>query len=285
MEKLIITGLLSLLITSVSAAPKIIYGDDNRVDVYASKDSALVEVSKSTLAMIPKSNVSSEFWTNERTIKNQTLTDRGVCSSEPFANQPTAANCSAFLVSDRHIVTAGHCVKSLADCKKNYFVFDYKMDNANSINLNLQDNNVVECKAIVSRSLNNSTKDDYALIEISRVVTDRRPLNFRKSGQIEVGQKLAVIGHPTGLPTKIADGAVVRSLANTYFVANLDTFGGNSGSAVFNLDTFEVEGILVRGAQDYVKRDGCMISNQVADDGGRGEDVTYITNIKELLSL
>lgn len=285
MEKLIITGLLSLFVSQVSAAPKIIYGEDNRVDVYASTDSALVELSKSTLAMIPKKEVKKGFWTNELTLKVQTLADRGICSSEPFANQPTAANCSAFLVTDRHIVTAGHCVKSLSDCKNNYFVFDYKMKDETSINTKLDPKNIVECKSLVARSLNNSTKDDYALIEISRVVTDRRPLSFRKSGKIEVGQKLAVIGHPTGLPTKIADGAEVRSVEDKFFIANLDTFGGNSGSAVFNLDTHEVEGILVRGDKDYVKKGGCMVPNRVSQDGGRGEDVTHITNIQELLSL
>ena len=285
MEKLIITGLLSIFISSAQAAPNIIYGEDNRVDVYASTDAALVELSKSTLAMIPKNAVSKGFWTNELTLKMETLVDRGMCASEPFSDQPTAANCSGFLVSDRHVVTAGHCVQNLSDCKSNYFVFDYKMNDANSISTRLDPNNVFECKAIIARTLNSINQDDYALVELARPVTDRRPLNFRRSGTIEVGQKLAVIGHPTGLPTKIADGAEVRSVSGKYFTTNLDTFGGNSGSAVFNLDTLEVEGILVRGGQDYIRKGGCMVSNQVANDAGRGEDVTRITNIKALLSL
>ncbi|WP_420540401.1 S46 family peptidase (plasmid) [Paenibacillus polymyxa] len=45
-----------------------------------------------------------------------------------------------------------------------------------------------------------------------------------------------------------AVGAAVRdNPPNAFFVANLDTYGGNSGSPVFNSDTHEVEGILVRG--------------------------------------
>ena len=107
---------------------------------------------------------------------------------------------------------------------------------------------------------------------------------IRKSGGVEVGEDLVVIGHPTGLPTKIADGANVRRRAGTYFVANLDTYGGNSGSAVFNANTGVVEGILVRGETDYRRdyRRNCRVSNVVSDNGGRGEDVTYITNIRYL---
>ena len=83
------------------------------------------------------------------------------------------------------------------------------------------------------------------------------------------------------MPTKIADGANVRNLQGKFFQANLDTYGGNSGSAVFNVETGEVEGILVRGETDYVFNSalGCQVSNLCAADGCRGEDVTYISNV------
>ncbi len=74
---------------------------------------------------------------------------------------------------------------------------------------------------------------------------------------------LVVIGRPSGLPTKVADGAQVRSVNDVFLVANLDTYGGNSGSAVFNAVTGVVEGILVRGDTDYVYNAqlGCRVSN------------------------
>ena len=51
--------------------------------------------------------------------------------------------------------------------------------------------------------------------------------------RLSLDTPLVVIGHPSGLPTKIADGAWVRNNESEYyFVTNLDTFGGNSGSAV-----------------------------------------------------
>jgi V8-like Glu-specific endopeptidase len=101
-----------------------------------------------------------------------------------------------------------------------------------------------------------------------------------------VGSEVLVIGHPTGLPTKLADGAVIRSLKETYFIANLDTYGGNSGSAVFDANSGLVEGILVRGEQDYVRSSsGCLASNVCRNDGCRGEDVTYSRYLKEPLKL
>jgi V8-like Glu-specific endopeptidase len=128
------------------------------------------------------------------------------------------------------------------------------------------------------------SKDDYAFIELDRKVNDRQPLKVRKTGKISKGASLVVIGHPTGLPTKIADGANVRTLQGKFFVANLDTFGGNSGSAVFNAETEEVEGILVRGETDYVYNSslGCQVPNVCSNDACRGEDVTYITNVEGL---
>ncbi len=75
---------------------------------------------------------------------------------------------------------------------------------------------------------------------------------------------------------KIAGGAKIRSVRDQYFIANLDTYGGNSGSAVFNSSTGEVEGILVRGEVDYIFDNGCRRSKKCTNDGCRGEDVTRI---------
>ena len=68
-----------------------------------------------------------------------------------------------------------------------------------------------------------------------------------------------------------------------YFVANLDTYGGNSGSAVFNTDTGLVEGILVRGENDFVYSNGCRVSNVCPAPGCRGEDVTKISELANLI--
>lgn len=285
MRNLMVLALL-MLTSYAQAEIKVIYGEDNRIDPINSDNAVFVELSKSTAAMIPSQNLSKDI-DREIKVTGVSLTSRGMCKSERFSSQMTAAHCSGFLVSENLLVTAGHCIRSQSDCNSYRWVFDYAVEKEDQFDLAVPANSVYSCKKIISRTLDSWSKDDWALIELDRKVTDRRPLTFRKSGKIETGAELVVIGHPSGLPTKIADGAKVRSLDEHFFVANLDTYGGNSGSAVLNIATGEVEGILVRGAMDYVydSTQGCRASNYLGDDEGRGEDVTYITNIPELRNL
>lgn len=273
-----------LLMSNVFAQNKGIYGADNRKDIYDTTNPSFLELAKSTAAMIPNKNLKKPLFKKEYKIKSGVLTDMGICSSERFSTQLTAANCSGFLVAPNKLVTAGHCMTSESDCSKNKWVFDYKMDSADQSEIRVPVSSVYECKRIIAQALDKTTKNDYAIIELDRNVTDRTPLKFRTSGKPSVGDELVVIGHPTGLPTKIADGAKVRSVGNVFFTANLDTYGGNSGSAVFNVKTEEVEGILVRGDKDYQYNSGrtCRVSVRCEDEKCRGEDVTHITNVPGL---
>ncbi len=282
---LLALAVLAFAMTAVASDKqiKVIYGDDNRLDVFESPNEAYVTLSRSTAAMIP--NTSMRTQADQTTISGPTMVSRGFCADERFSHQITAAMCSGFLVGDKYLVTAGHCIKTDFDCSANKWVFDYKVDDAAQSGVTVASDSVYSCKRIISRSLETLSQDDYAYIELDRVVTDRAPLTFRKTGKINTGDEILVIGHPTGLPTKITDGAKVRALKGKFFTANLDTYGGNSGSAVFNATTGVVEGILVRGETDYISDSrGCRASNICPENGCRGEDVTYITNIKELMN-
>lgn len=268
----------------IHTKPKIIYGEDNRVDVFESKNPVFQELSKSTAAMIKDIYLNEIFLSDQIRISGQTLVDEGMCSTERFSKQLFVADCSGFLVSEDTLVTAGHCVEYLSDCSYTSWVFDYKVESSDQKDIFVPQNSIYKCTSIISRDFNPYTKNDYAYVKLDRKVTNRRPLKFRTSGKVSVGDELVVIGHPTGLPTKIADGAKVRSVSNIYFMANLDTYGGNSGSAVFNVKTEEVEGILVRGGQDYIAAGSCLVSNVCADDDCKGEGVTHITNVADLIS-
>lgn len=286
-NSLLLLGSLALsshLVASINS-PKVIYGEDNRKDVFESNNPSFIELSKSTAAMISTDKLKSAGL--GVMITGSTLQARGICAKERFSKQLATANCSGFLVAPNKIVTAGHCIKTEADCRANKWVFDYKVERSDQTNISVSASSVYSCKRIIARKLDTLSKDDYAVIELDRRVADRHPLKLRQSGKAVRGDALVVIGHPSGLPTKIADGANVRSLQTKYFVANLDTYGGNSGSAVFNVKTEEVEGILVRGETDYVysSTDGCQVSNRCANDACRGEEVTYITNVPGLNAL
>ena len=282
LKYLIFTALL-IVNTPLHSSDKVVYGVDNRVDLHETQVPMFYELAHSTAAMIRVSDLNREGETY--TISGNTLESRGVCSTARFSKQLTAASCSGFLVGPNLLVTAGHCVTSQSDCSSFKWVFDYNIKDEENLEFTVPSSSVYSCKRIVSQDLNRSTKNDFALIELDRDVNDRSPLAFRTAGKVEKLTSLVVIGHPSGLPTKIADGAWVRENNNDYyFVTNLDTFGGNSGSAVFDTETGVVEGILVRGEQDYVwDSRGCRVPKVCEEESCRGEDVTRITNVSELI--
>lgn len=270
------------------ALNKVVYGTDDRLDVYETTNNLHLELATSTAAMISGNSIDTNGV--EATISGSSLQSRGICATAKFAKQATAANCSGFLVGEDLLVTAGHCIRSEYDCKSWKWVFDFAVTDAaqTGAEVKVPSSSVYGCKEIVSRELNSSNSNDFALIRLDRKVTDRAPLRIRTEGKIADRAPLVVIGHPTGLPTKIAAGANVRNNSrDIYFVANLDTFGGNSGSAVFDAETGIVEGILVRGENDYVydSAQGCRVPQQCTNDSCRGEDVTRVTNIKALMDL
>lgn len=286
--KKLITSLAMLAAVNASANNKVIYGDDDRVHMSDSEKSLFKELARSTAGMIPNRKLESRYDGILTLIKGETLQElANICEDEMFSQVMTAANCSGFLVGKNQLVTAGHCITSERDCAGNKWVFDFRQDllTDGDKELFVNSDNVYGCKKIISRSLSRNSQNDYALIELDREVTDREPLKFRTEGRIETNDPLVVIGHPSGLPTIIAGGANVRTnVSDFFFQANLDTFGGNSGSAVFNAKTQVVEGILVRGETDYKfdPESGCKRVFQCDNDKCRGEDVTRITVIPEL---
>ena len=275
----------TLLSFSSLASDKVVYGVDNRVDLFQSEVPLFYELAHSTAAMIRNSDLTTDG--ESVTINGNTLESRGICSTARFSKQITAASCSGFLVGPDLLVTAGHCITSQRDCESFSWVFDYNVKSDDqSLDFSVDTSSVYKCSKIISQDLSRSTKNDFALIRLDREVNDRTPLEFRQEGEVELDTPLVVIGHPSGLPTKIADGAWVRSNESEYyFVTNLDTFGGNSGSAVFNTDTGVVEGILVRGEQDYVwDSRGCRVPKVCDENECRGEDVTRITVVSDLIN-
>lgn len=282
--KIFLTFALSTSMLTAFASDKVIYGDDDRLDLYEVVDNLHLELAKSTAAMIEGSALTRSG--EDFQISGQTLAQRGMCQTERFANQVTTAMCSGFLVAPDVLVTAGHCVRSTADCARYKWVFDYGVHEEGDTARSVPASSVYSCKSVINSVLDRSSQDDFAVLKLDREVTDRRPLQVRTEGKVADRTPLVVIGHPTGLPTKVAAGANVRGNNNSvYFTANLDTYGGNSGSAVFDATTGVVEGILVRGETDYIYdyNQMCRASNYCSNEGCRGEDVTRITNISDLI--
>jgi hypothetical protein len=261
-----------------------IYGDDNRrlvEELDKQFDALQIEHSRAVLAQVPKWRVTSED-TTSLSIQTKSLTSgMNFCSDEKFSNLPLISSCSAFLVGEDLMLTAGHCVKDKYECQKNYWVLDY--DDASGFEgasgaVVFKKEKIVTWAQVLSWSEN--PKLDYALIKLNRKITDRTPLKIRRTGTVDNNASLLVIGHPMGLPKIMADQAMIRDNSLTYtFVTNADTFSGNSGSPVINPETNLVEGILVRGDEDF-RMDinlGCNRSNHCLGSECKGETVQRTT--------
>ncbi len=242
---------------------KVIYGTDNREESRDYPDALFREKAKSVAGMVSKRNLVKDFFEPSLMtfFKKTAAREFGLCEDERFSQQLTLPVCSGFLVDQQHIVTAGHCFREKEDCQRFSWVFDYIKGTTK-----IETKNVYGCKEIVARELKSTyfSVKDYMVIKLDRPVLDRKPLEFRKKGRPNYGEDLVIIGHPLGLPQKIAGGAevklgnikgAVKPISNMikkrdYFMANLDAFVGNSGSPVFNERTGLVEGILIEGAED-----------------------------------
>jgi hypothetical protein len=261
----------------VKFSSKVIYGVDNRRDVSDVSSDKFKSWSKSTLAQISPDKIGSDG-----SIISGTLGDAySLCSTEAFTEQKNPARCSGFLVAPNIVVTAGHCMTSESDCSNYRWVTDFVKESDK-----ISESQVFKCKRIISQALEQSTQLDYAVVELDRDVTDRKFFRVEATKKVSSVADLVVIGHPSGLPTKVADGGKVRSNSSDYFFsASLDTYGGNSGSAVINEATGVVEGILVRGETDYIwgrDTDGasCRVSNVCSESECRGEDVTRMSKVE-----
>lgn len=262
--------------------PTVIYGDDNRLDLYQVQNSQELALADSTVVLLEDSQLTKVGTRYDIAFKTFGQ-DFVLCPSEPFFDQPSPGFCSGSLVAEDLIVTAGHCITKQEECDNTKFVFGFGVKTAGVYPTSAHESEVVGCKAIIARQFN-AKGADFSLIQLTRKITNHTPLAVERNSVLKAGDAIGVIGHPSGLPTKVAFGAEVRSTAGVgFFTANLDTYGGNSGSAVFNAKTGRIEGVLVRGDTDFVWQGSCRVSKVNTATGGRGEDVTKISEVAPLI--
>lgn len=265
---------------------KTIYGEDDRLDLFEVEDEAVRRLAASTVALLDRGSLIPEEGDRFRLDGQSFGAAQGLCPEEPFFDQPTPAWCSGFLVAPDLVATAGHCLNDASECADVAFVFGFSMIDDKTPRDIVDVSDVYYCQRIIARELDDSGAD-WALVQLDRPVEGAHPLAIRRSGSIPIGAEVLVIGYPSGLPVKVAGGARVQSIAPqpAYFVTNLDVYGGNSGSAVFHSVTHEVEGILVRGEQDFIFEGDCFVSKVCPDDGlgCTGEDVSTVTRFSSLI--
>ena len=262
---------------------EVVYGVDNRTDVFAHANATLrARAQQSTVALMRPSALNTSN-PNNVTFNSPTLQSaQNLCSSERFLTDPTPAFCSGTLIDDNLVLTAGHCITSANDCSNTRFVFNFFRPSAGTLQP-VTTADVFSCQQIVARqqSTVGGKNLDFAVVRIDRAATPRfTPAPVRVGNTaLAAGQNVAVIGSGSGIPFKIDSGGSVRDPRAgvlDFFVASTDTFGGNSGSGVYETANNTVAGILVRGETDYRSNGSCNVVNTCTETGCRGEDITYV---------
>jgi Trypsin-like peptidase domain len=262
---------------------RVIYGTDDRVEVYELPEGPNRDDADSVVAIFRDIDIMDNGDGTSTLLTENFGQAQNLCPGERFREQPRGAFCSGFLVAPDIIATAGHCVNA-GTIKDARFVFGFRMRDATTANTVINNGEIYRGVGLLGRQWVDDGPD-WALVRIDRPVTRHRVVRIRRAGKISDTQAVHVIGHPSGLPTKFAGrAAVCDNEPSASFKANLDTYGGNSGSPVFNSDTHEVEGILVGGETDFVRRGDCYVSLVCPAPGDcKGEDCTRTNEFAHLV--
>lgn len=226
-------GAALLFFHSISGA--IIYGNDDRKDV--------IDVPQiAHLSQAVATSVSEAFIVKKQTpfvdldfILSSDEYGFGLCKNQKFSDQPSGlVNCTGFLVAEDILITAGHCstfhqeiLKDQAQpmCTDFPWLFDFKKDKEGLVSIqNIPRENLYYCKKVIhaehmsgiigSRNrapifpINGAIGPDFAIIQLDRKVSGRTPLKLSAAAP-KKSESVFTIGHPSALPQKIADNAIV----------------------------------------------------------------------------
>ncbi len=166
-----------------------------------------------------------------------------LCEIEPFRHQPltTGKMCSGFLVEPDIIAAAASFVdeNNIADLR---IVFGFAVADENTPVKKFSSKNIYRVVEIIHRVLIPG-KEDLVLVRLDRRVEDI-PVISIFSNNVFCDREIYVCGYPLGLPLKVAGGAVIQSVEKNYFTADLNVYGSNPGSPVFDLETHEFIGVV-----------------------------------------
>lgn len=293
---LLLPALIIIAPFSAFAQGKGIYGEDGRQD-YFQVPGEVRQLADSVVSLWRSDKVTRDGNVFALTTRNfgQSMS---LCPDERFYDQPKGAFCSGVLVGEDMIMTSGHCIADEAACSSTKIVFGFAIKKEGETAASTRPaGEVYGCKRIIESRLPTTANfvarwigprwagPDYALIRLDRKVSGHKPLPINRKQKLAKGDRLFAIGHPSGLPLKVAGDAKIRDVSpKDFFMADLDTYEGNSGSPVFSAETGLIEGVLFDGGEDFVDPPvGCKHSYVVAQEKGEGEYVTRISVLADLI--
>ncbi len=197
-----------------------------------------------------------------------------LCKKEAFRAQPIVGIGTTFIIGTEQLLTAQHVFQSpITDYA---VVFGFELFNKNGTVETIIHQRDIYYPQIISKSF-----DGYDVVSYTVDRPIKRPvLQWETSSKLVKGTEVYMLGHPNGLPKKLAmNASIVNNAHPQYYYTTLDGFQGNSGSPVFNFNTHKVIGILVSGELDYKYNGSCYASTLCKIPYCKGEKVIRIERI------
>jgi hypothetical protein len=231
---------------SSEISTSVVYGSDDRIEATEISDSKKIEALYASAAVFSNSNLVGKG--NSYQLRGMKLGEKKkLCQDQPFYHQWAAARCSATLISDQLVLTAGHCVQDENKCANTSFVFGWLGKETQ-----VPKQNVYACKKLLDVSVGDGSLSalDFALIELDRSVKNVKPIS-PKFSDLNAGEKIFTFGYPNGISAKYTIGKIVYSSEYTSSAtAEIDGFSGNSGGGIFS-EAGELRGLYSGGEVDY----------------------------------
>jgi len=118
------------IVDAMKNTEKVIYGTDDRKDMYTVLDPLVLTDAGSVVALIRSSDLTDNGDGTSTIMTRNFGSAYNHCMTEPFRSQPTAAFCTGFLVDPSFVATAAHCVDA-ASLSTTRFVFGFQMASHN----------------------------------------------------------------------------------------------------------------------------------------------------------
>ncbi len=265
-------------IATLRTQEAVLNGNDDRKEVFELDEVTRQAIASSSAALVYSNHVSWGGPNGGSLNAESAAVALGLCSDEPFASEPCAAFCSAVLIDDDLVLTAGHCLggdlaSAMQLCQRVQVVFGYGLEAADS-QPQLDADQVFSCRRVVTLS---TAPADFAVLQLDRPVSaPLAPARFAAAA-VQPGDALLVASYGAGLPLKVELAALVTSasLTDGSFVLASDTFSGSSGGGLFT-KAFELAGLFEGGEPDWIRTDGCSRAQHSATPAERGQPASAI---------
>lgn len=233
----------------------------------------------STVALVHRRKLEDHgdgtFTLNATTVR----TEYNVCPDETHVD-PDAASasvCSGVLVRKDRVLTARHCLKEFAGKVENIrIVRGYR--NMQGERLPFKEHQVFSVRMVPA-----DIHPEAMLLKLDKEVTDVSSLPVPAPVPPAESSLVFAAGHPLGMPLTFSARGYVKGYPSQTIPTDLDVFGGNSGSPVFN-SLGNLVGIVLEGANDFEYGQCNHVKQCLERDKCRMEEVLSIDVVARALA-